>query len=109
MNGNVSDVTETDEDILTFDMPDDALERVARFAPLMTLAPCTFHWRTIAPGFNSKASFSLSAHHQSNIWYPRCNQDMTVFEMRALGHGLVLDGANDRRENGAASATGNHL
>jgi hypothetical protein len=34
---------------------------------------------------------------------------MTVFEMRALGHGLVLDGTNDRREYGAASATGNHL
>jgi len=44
MNSNVSDVAETDEDILTFDIPDDALERAAGAAPLMTLVPCTFHW-----------------------------------------------------------------
>jgi len=29
MNSNVNDVAETDEDILTFDIPDDALERAA--------------------------------------------------------------------------------
>jgi hypothetical protein len=33
MNSN-SDVAETDEDILTFDIPDDALERAAGAAPL---------------------------------------------------------------------------
>ena len=27
MNSNVSDVAETDEDILTFDIPDDAVDR----------------------------------------------------------------------------------
>jgi hypothetical protein len=37
MNSNVSDVAETDEDILTFDIPDDALERAAGAAPLITL------------------------------------------------------------------------
>ena len=45
MSGNVSDVAETDEDILTFGIPDDALERAAGdAAPLITLVPCTFHW-----------------------------------------------------------------
>jgi hypothetical protein len=34
---------------------------------------------------------------------------LTVFEMRVLGHGFVLDYTNDRREYCAASATGNHL
>jgi hypothetical protein len=34
---------------------------------------------------------------------------LTVFEMRVLGHGFVLDCTNDRREYCAASATGNHL
>jgi len=44
MNSNVSDVAEIDEDILTFDIPDDALERAAGAAPLITLVPCAFHW-----------------------------------------------------------------
>jgi hypothetical protein len=44
MNSNVNDVAETDEDILTFDIPDDALERAAGAALLITLVPCTFHW-----------------------------------------------------------------
>jgi hypothetical protein len=46
MNSNVSDaaVAESDEDILTFDIPDDALERAAGAPQLMTLVPCTFHW-----------------------------------------------------------------
>ena len=44
MNSNVNDVDETDEDILTFDIPDDALERAAGAALLITLVPCTFHW-----------------------------------------------------------------
>jgi hypothetical protein len=34
---------------------------------------------------------------------------LTVFVMRVLGHGFVLDCTNDRREDGAASATGDHL
>ena len=45
MNSNVSDVAETDEDILTFDIPDDALEHAAGAAPLITLIPCTFQAR----------------------------------------------------------------
>ena len=43
-DGHVSDVAETDEDALTFDIPDDALERAAGAPPLITLVPCTFHW-----------------------------------------------------------------
>jgi hypothetical protein len=44
MDSNESDVAEADVHILTFDIPDDALERAAGAAPIMTLAPCTFHW-----------------------------------------------------------------
>jgi hypothetical protein len=44
MNSNVSDVAETDVDILTFDISDDMLERAAGAATVMTLVPCTFHW-----------------------------------------------------------------
>jgi hypothetical protein len=44
MSSNVSDVAETDEDIPTLDIPDDALERAAGATPLITLVPCTFHW-----------------------------------------------------------------
>jgi hypothetical protein len=40
MDGNESDVAEADAHILTFDIPDDALERAAGAAPLITLAPC---------------------------------------------------------------------
>jgi hypothetical protein len=53
MDSNESDVAEADAHILTFDIPDDALERAAGAAPLMTLVPCTFHC-TIVPGLNSK-------------------------------------------------------
>jgi hypothetical protein len=34
---------------------------------------------------------------------------LTVFKMRVLGHGFVLDCTNNRREYCATSATGNHL
>ena len=34
---------------------------------------------------------------------------LTVFKMRVLGHGFVLDCTNDRREYCAASATGDQL
>ena len=44
MGSDVSDVAETDAHILTFDIPDDALERAAGAAPVITLALCTFHW-----------------------------------------------------------------
>jgi hypothetical protein len=44
MDSNESDVAEADARILTFDIPDDAVEGAANAAPLMTLAPCTFHW-----------------------------------------------------------------
>jgi hypothetical protein len=37
MDSNASDVTETDPDILTFDISDDALERAAGAAPVITL------------------------------------------------------------------------
>ena len=54
MNSNVSDVAETDEDILTFDIPDDALERAAGAAPLITFGTLHFPLARIAPGLNSK-------------------------------------------------------
>jgi len=44
MDSNESDVAEADAHILTFDIPDDALERAGGAAPLITLAPCTLHW-----------------------------------------------------------------
>jgi len=45
MDSDVSDVAETDAHILTFDIPDDALERAAGdAAAFITLVPCTFHW-----------------------------------------------------------------
>jgi hypothetical protein len=44
MDSDVSDVAETDAHILTFDIPDNALERAAGAAPVITLAPCTLHW-----------------------------------------------------------------
>jgi hypothetical protein len=44
MDSNESDVAEANAHILTFDIPDDVLERAAGAAPLMTLAPCTLHW-----------------------------------------------------------------
>jgi len=48
MNSNVSGVAERDEDILTFDIPDDALERVARAAPLTLHFPLArLHLATI--------------------------------------------------------------
>jgi len=57
MSSNVSDVAETDEDILTLDIPDDALERTADAAPFITLVLGTWYFAlsigTIAPGLNS--------------------------------------------------------
>jgi hypothetical protein len=44
MSSNVSDVAETDEDILTLDIPDDALERTADAAPFITLVLGTLHF-----------------------------------------------------------------
>ena len=44
MDNDVSDVAETAANILTFDISDDALERAAGAAPVITLALCTFHW-----------------------------------------------------------------
>jgi len=46
MDRDASGLTETDEDILTFDVPDDALERAARVADgaAITIAYCTHDW-----------------------------------------------------------------
>ena len=45
MDSDVSDFTETDADILTFDVPDEALERAAGgVALVLTLALCTNDW-----------------------------------------------------------------
>jgi hypothetical protein len=46
MDSDVSNRAETDEDILTFDVPDDALERAAGVADgrAMTLVYCTHVW-----------------------------------------------------------------
>jgi hypothetical protein len=45
MDSDVSDVAETDAHILTFDIPDDALERAAAIAgqQAVTIGFCT-HW-----------------------------------------------------------------
>jgi hypothetical protein len=43
MDSGVSDVAD-DALILTFDIPDEALERATGAAPAITLALCTFHW-----------------------------------------------------------------
>jgi hypothetical protein len=40
---------------------------------------------------------------------PKLHRRRPVFEARALGHRFVLDCANDRREYGAAGATGDQL
>jgi hypothetical protein len=56
-----------------------------------------------------------SRHCAASLEASRCKEKqtaqaaLTVFEMRTLGHGFILDCTNDRREYGAASATGNHL
>jgi hypothetical protein len=45
MDSNANDFTETDADILTFDVPDEALERAAGgVALVLTLALCTNDW-----------------------------------------------------------------
>ena len=45
MHSNANDFAETDADILTFDVPDEALERAAGCAALvLTLALCTNDW-----------------------------------------------------------------
>jgi hypothetical protein len=44
MDGEVKSQAETDEDILTFDIPDDALERAADAEQAYTLAYCTHPW-----------------------------------------------------------------
>jgi hypothetical protein len=46
MDRDVSDRTETDEDILTLDVPDDALERTAGSADgkALTWVYCTHSW-----------------------------------------------------------------
>jgi hypothetical protein len=45
MDSDVSEFAETDADILTFDVADDALERAAGgVAPVLTLAFCTNDW-----------------------------------------------------------------
>jgi hypothetical protein len=43
MDSDDRDVAETDAHILTLDVPDDAIERTAGVAPIITLALCT-HW-----------------------------------------------------------------
>ena len=42
--GEVKSQAETDEDILTFDIPDDALERAANAEQAYTLVHCTHPW-----------------------------------------------------------------
>ena len=45
MDSDANDFAETDADILTFDVPDEALERAAGCAALvLTLALCTNDW-----------------------------------------------------------------
>ena len=44
MDSNANDFAETDADILTFDIPDDALERAANSEQAYTLAYCTHPW-----------------------------------------------------------------
>jgi hypothetical protein len=44
MDGEVKSQAETDEDILTFDIPDDALERASDAEQAYTLAYCTHPW-----------------------------------------------------------------
>jgi hypothetical protein len=43
-----NDLTEPDEDILTFDVPDDAIERAAD-GPAVTIGYCTCNW-PLRPG-----------------------------------------------------------
>jgi hypothetical protein len=47
LDDDVNDITEPDEEILTFDVPDDALERAAVVASgqAITIGYCT-HWYT---------------------------------------------------------------
>ena len=44
MRSNANDFAETDADILTFDIPDDALERAANAEQAYTWAYCTHPW-----------------------------------------------------------------
>jgi hypothetical protein len=44
MDSDESDFAETDADILTFDIPDDAIERAANAEQAYTLAYCTHPW-----------------------------------------------------------------
>jgi hypothetical protein len=44
MDTNANDFAETDADILTFDIPDDALERAANAEHAYTLVHCTHPW-----------------------------------------------------------------
>ena len=44
MDGEVKSQAKTDEDILTFDIPDDILERAANAEQAYTWAYCTYPW-----------------------------------------------------------------
>jgi hypothetical protein len=47
MDSVVSDLAKTDEDVLSFDVPDDALERAAGIpeGQVFTLVYCTHDWK----------------------------------------------------------------
>jgi len=62
--GEVKSQAETDEDILTFDIPDDALERAANAEQAYTLVHCTHPWHQCHTRYASSTIATAFGRHR---------------------------------------------